>query len=419
MNPKQKEKKAFWILQKLVCQGYKSYYAGGYVRDQLLGLRSKDIDIVTSAKPHQVKKIFKKTIDVGIQFGVVIVVLGRDFFEVSTFRKDGSYYDGRKPTNILFSDEKEDVLRRDFTINGVLYDPIKRQFIDYVGGQKDLQLKLIRAIGDVRARFQEDKLRILRAIRFASRFNYQIEQKTWIAIQEQVDHIWQISPERIRDEISKILMDSYSYRGVLLLKKSGLLFKIFPEFLQVSQKSFQEMLKALSIMQNYSHQLAWATFLYPLIEYSSLKNIHIIHEIALRLRFSHRDEKSLFYIISEQSFFQKIFSIKKSEIIRFLRQKYFWDQLSLYRLYCLAQKKSLHRYYVCQTYFECYQPEFYPLKLINGDDLIEQGFFPGSHFQLILKDIEDAQLDGLIKTRNQALEYIQLKFLLYSKINRV
>ncbi|HSU87489.1 MAG TPA: CCA tRNA nucleotidyltransferase, partial [Terriglobia bacterium] len=217
------------IIRELRKRGHEAYLVGGCVRDMVMGLEPADYDIATSARPEEIVKIFPRTESIGAQFGVILVIYRGHPFEVATFRSDEAYVDGRRPTGVVFTDVKQDVLRRDFTINGLLYDPLDQRVIDYVEGQSDIQAKLVRAIGDPHARFEEDKLRILRAVRFGARLGYEIEPATWEAVRSMAPKIHQVSSERIREELSRILTDGRPARGFRLLDESGLRAEILPE----------------------------------------------------------------------------------------------------------------------------------------------------------------------------------------------
>ena len=221
---------ALKILQQLRDAGHQAYWVGGCVRDLLMGQSPKDYDIATNARPEQVMTLFPRTIPVGAKFGVILVPEEGHSIEVSTFRSDGIYDDGRHPNLVVYSDDpREDVLRRDFTINGMLFDPIEEKILDFVGGQSDLQNKIIRAIGQPRQRFREDKLRLMRAVRFAARLQFQIEKETRLALEEQAGQVVKVSPERIRDELLRILCEGYASRGLHLLEETGLLGYLLPE----------------------------------------------------------------------------------------------------------------------------------------------------------------------------------------------
>src|SRR5499427_6346014 len=217
------------IVKELRSHGHEAYFVGGCVRDMVMKIEPADYDIATSARPEQITRIFPRTETIGAQFGVVLVITRGHPFEVATFRSDEAYIDGRHPSGVVFTDAKQDVLRRDFTINGLLYDPLTNEVIDYVNGRADIDARIVRAIGDPRARFEEDKLRILRAIRFGARLGYTIEQETWNAVRAMAPKIHQVSLERIREELTRILTEGQAARGFRMLDESGLRAEVLPE----------------------------------------------------------------------------------------------------------------------------------------------------------------------------------------------
>src|SRR5436190_6261470 len=217
------------IIRELRRIGHEAYLVGGCVRDMVMGLEPADYDIATSAHPEEIMRLFPRTEPIGVQFGVVLVIYRGHPFEVATFRSDEAYVDGRRPTGVVFTDAKTDVLRRDFTINGLLYDPMEEHVIDYVGGRDDIEARIVRAIGDPQKRFEEDKLRMLRAIRFGARLGYSIEPETWAAVRQMASGILQVSSERIREELLRVLTEGQAARGCRMLHESGLLEPILPE----------------------------------------------------------------------------------------------------------------------------------------------------------------------------------------------
>ncbi len=411
------KKSALRIIKTLTQHDFKAYYAGGSVRDMLLEQPFKDIDIATSAKPHEVMKLFKRTIPVGLQYGVIMVLMDKIPFEVTTFRKDGAYQDGRHPDNIEFTNEKEDVMRRDFTINGILYDPINDKVIDYVDGQKDIQDKVIRAIGDPIQRFQEDKLRMLRAIRFSARLSYTIESGTWNAIQAYCTHINEVSAERIRDELIKILTEGQPSTGIRLLEQSGLLDMVLPEVSQLKNiervdppskvDMFSHTLLLLDQMTKPSKELALAVLLKHVDE-SPAKSI------CGRLKLSSKERSHVLSLIQQQSIFNNLPQMRESELKRFLRQEHFRDHLEYHRLEVLASHGKLDIYNFCVDKLAEYQSKhenlLYPKKIINGNKLIKLGFKPGSHFKSILEDVENLQLEGVLRTEEEAVEYVKTHY---------
>ncbi len=409
------KKSALKIIKTLSQKGFKAYYAGGSVRDMLLKQPFKDIDIATSAKPDEIMKLFKRTIPVGLQYGVVMVLIDRIPFEVTTFRKDGPYHDGRHPDKVEFTDEKEDVMRRDFTINGILYDPITEEIIDYVEGQKDLQNKVIRAIGDPVERFKEDKLRMLRAIRFAARLSYQIELGTWNAIKIYCKNISEVSAERIRDEVIKILTEGQASVGIRLLDQSGLLDIILPEVSrlkdvgQTDDPDFKgdllgHTLLLLDKMEKPSKELGLAVL---------LKHIgwDIAKSVCDRLMLSKKERDHVLTLIQQQQYFIDLPDMRESDLKRFLRQDFFEDHLELHRLEVLASHGSLDTYNFCVNKLVEYQSgdedQLRPDKLVSGDMLIKLGFKPGPYFKRILESAENAQLEGVLETQEEAVEYVK------------
>ncbi len=431
------EKAGTIVVKKLIKHGHIAFFAGGCVRDKLLGLSFKDIDITTSASPDEVIKLFTRTVPVGVQFGVVIVLINRLSFEVATFRKDGIYTDGRHPDSVEFTNEKEDVLRRDFTINGMLYNPLTEEVIDYVGGKQDLNNRIVRAIGDPYTRFHEDKLRMIRAIRFAARFSYQIDQQTWQAIQALHQEISQVSLERIRDELVKILTENNPRVGMELLDQSGLLEVILPEISQlkgIEQPDefhpegdvFEHTLLILENMKKPSKELALAALLHDIgkaktfsrtdrIRFSGHDTVGAVmcKDLCERLKFSNKETDHIVELVEQHMRFMNVKKMRESKLKRFLRQNHFADHLELHRLDCIASHGFLDLYYFCQEKLNDYQSKeenLHPPKLINGATLIKLGLKPGPVFSNILLDIENAQLEGFIKTEEEALNYVQTHY---------
>ncbi len=429
---------AFKIVNKLVVNGYKAYFAGGCVRDKILGLPFKDIDIVTEAKPNDVMGLFRRTIPVGIQFGVIIVIVDGVEFEVATFRKDNSYIDGRHPESIKFSDELEDAKRRDFTINGMFYDPINHKIIDYVDGRKDINNRLIRSIGKPIERFNEDKLRMMRAIRFASRFGYDIEKDTWNAIKLLNKDIVSVSNERVNDELVKILTDNDPKRGIELLYESGLLNIILPEVAKLKgveqPKDFHpegdvfiHTLLMLKNMDNPSRELALAVLLHDVGKPSTISydgrirfNSHdkvgadIAKGVCKRLKLSNKSANRVVDMVAKHMKFMNVQKMRESKLKRFLRMENFSDHLELHRLDCISSHNKLDHYYFCINKLKDYSSEdniiLNPPKLIDGKVLVDMGFKPGPIFKKIFKDVESAQLENSIKTKADAIDFVNSRY---------
>ncbi len=423
------------IVKTLVDKGYTAYFAGGSVRDIVMGIEPKDYDIATDATPDEISKIFKRTILVGAKFGVSIVILDGINFEVATFRSDFDYKDGRHPEKVIFTNEKEDVKRRDFTINGLLYDPLENKVIDYVGGQYDINNKLIRTIGDAHNRFNEDKLRMMRAIRLAVRFGFDIEQKTFEAIVKKAPEILEISKERIRDELIKVLTEGSAGKGIRLLDKTGILQVILPEVIEMKGVEqppdfhpegdvFNHTILTLDLMENPSIELAMGVLLHDIGKPKTFEirdrirfnehtevGIKIADDILKRFKFTNKEIEHILNLIKNHLKFKDVQNMKESTLKRFLRIEKFDEHLELHRLDCLASHGNLENYEYCKKMLkEISTEEIKPKRFITGDDLINVGFTPGPEFKEILDYIEDEQLEGRVKDKNEAMNLIMQKF---------
>jgi tRNA nucleotidyltransferase/poly(A) polymerase len=388
------------IVRELRSRGHEAYLVGGCVRDMVMAIEPADYDIATSARPEEIVEIFPRTESIGAQFGVILVIYRGHPFEVATFRSDEAYVDGRRPTGVVFTDAKQDVLRRDFTINGLLYDPISKEVIDYVAGQADIQAKLVRAIGDPHARFEEDKLRILRAVRFGARLGYQIEPRTWQAVVAMAPRIHQVSSERIREEVCRILTEGRAARGFRLMEESGLRREIFPE------------------VEWTSHIEASLRFLKPgaladfamgvLLHHTPLSNAATIVE---RLKFSRAEMHHILGLIGNLPQFSRVRQMSVAEIKRFFRLNRFEDHVELARIHLMAAGKDLSDVnYVLGRLAAWTDKDIYPEPLITGDDLIAIGFLPGPVFKEILTTVEDAQLEGRLRNRSEALDFVKGRY---------
>lgn len=426
---------AISIVQKLRKKGHEAYFAGGYVRDLLMKRKRTDIDIATNATPDQIIKIFPKTIEVGKQFGVIIVLYKKFQFEVATFRSDFDYKDGRRPTKVKFVTAEEDVKRRDFTINGMLYDPIENKVLDWVGGKKDISKKIICTIGNPADRFCEDKLRILRAVRFASTLSFKIDKKTKDAVKKLSKNIKQISAERIRDELIKIFTGANPDKGLLLLDKTSLLKTILPEVSKmkgIAQPDkfhpegdvFDHTLLMLKLAKNPSCELAFAVLLHdvakPLtmtktdrIRFNEhdIKGAEIAKKIMRRLKFSNAEIKTVYELIKNHMRFMHVKKMRESKIKRFLSMEDFPLHLELHRLDVVGSHGKLDVYNFCKKKLKEYsKAPIIPRPLITGADLIKLGFKPGPIFKNILEFVKDLQLENKIKTKKKALKQVQNKF---------
>ena len=422
-------------LNRLRSAGHEAYLVGGCVRDLIRGVPPGDYDIVTSASPAAVRKIFAHTIPVGMSFGVVLVVEGEDKYEVATFRREDGYVDGRRPTSIILASAEEDVRRRDFTINGLLLDDETGSLLDYVGGLTDIERGVLRTIGDPKQRFAEDHLRMLRAVRFAAYLDYQIDLDTLAAIKVKAGMIRRISAERIREELTKIITRSGARRGLELLAETGLLAEIIPEVAVlngVEQPAlfhpegdvWEHTLKMFDLLPAESEadlRLAWGVILHDVGKavtrtvdergshfYGHVqRGVEIARQIMDRLRFSNEDLETVLALIRCHMLFMSVREMRPSRLKRFLRMPDFLLHLELHRLDCLGSHGMLDNYEFCQTkLIEIPAEELRPQRLITGRDLIEMGFKPGPLFAGILRDMEDAQLNGLISTTDDALQRV-------------
>jgi poly(A) polymerase len=429
---------AISIVRTLQERKHQAYLVGGCVRDLLLGRDPADYDVTTDATPQQVMDIFPQTYAVGAQFGVVLVPDGDGrTVEVATFRSDHGYSDGRHPDEVRFSkDPKEDVQRRDFTINGLLLDPLKDQVLDFVGGQADLHAGIIRAIGEPRLRFTEDKLRMLRAVRFAARFGYKIDPGTFAAIRELAPQIHQVSRERVRDELTKMLTEGHAREAFVLLDESALLREVLPEI--AAMKGVQQppefhpegdvFVHTLLLLKNLPHPcpatLAWGTLLHDVgkpptfrvadrIRFDDHVNVGVkmAEEICRRLRFSSNESEQITALVKNHMRFAHAGGMNPSTLKKFLRMPQFEQHLELHRLDCLASHGDLHSYnFVRAKLAEIPEPALRPKPLVTGDDLIAAGYTPGPRFKEILAAVEDGQLDNRLQDPQQAMEFVRREF---------
>jgi poly(A) polymerase len=438
------------IVRRLREAGHVAYFAGGCVRDMVRRVEPQDIDIATSATPEQVQQLFPKTIPVGAQFGVVLVVEGEHQFEVATFRSDEAYVDGRRPTSVRYGTPEEDAQRRDFTINGLFYDPLTHpsdilrplrgegwgegRVIDYVGGVADIERKIVRTIGAPRKRFAEDKLRMLRCIRFAAGLGFEIEEQTFGALKEMAAQIDVVSAERIRDELIKIFTRSNAGRGLALLDESGLLAQVLPEVAAMKGVAqppefhpegdvFQHTKLMLEVLPpNPSVVLAFAVLLHdvgkpPTFERATDRirfNEHdrvggeIAERILRRLRFSNDDIERIVLCVAEHMRFQHVQEMRPAKLKRILARATFPDELELHRIDCEASHRNLENYEFLRVKAAKLPPEVVqPPPLVRGRDLIALGLKPGPMVGQILREVEELQLEERLKSREEALAFAQ------------
>lgn len=402
--------------------------AGGCVRDLQLGLEPRDYDIATDADPHQVSRIFQSARPVGAHFGVVEVRLAGHVFEVARFRRDLGYSDGRRPDAVEFVDETEDARRRDFTVNGMFWDPLADRLLDYVGGQADLKQKTIRTIGPAADRFAEDHLRMMRAVRLGCRLNWRIDAATFAAIRRSSDDLALVSVERIRDEFVRILTEGGAPLGIRWLIDSGLMTRVVPEVLELDGVAqppeyhpegdvLTHTLIMLGLMRNPSPELAVAVLLHDVGKPRTFRRAdrirfdnhagagaRITNEICLRLRFSGEATRHIVRLVADHHRFMHVREMRTSRLKRFLRMERFDEHLELHRVDCLSSHGNLENYHFCRQALETLEPdEIRPEPLITGRDLIELGYTPGPAFTAVLRAVEDGQLDGSVRDRETAL----------------
>jgi poly(A) polymerase len=444
------------IVRTLRLHGHQAFFAGGCVRDILLRRQPADFDVATDATPPQVMQIFPQTYAVGEQFGVVLVPsevpsevpsaqnaesAGENVsqpIEVATFRSDLGYSDGRHPDEVRFTkDPREDAQRRDFTINGMMLDPATNEILDFVGGQDDLKKGIIRAIGDPHRRFEEDKLRMLRAVRFAARFNYQIDPATLNAIQILAPKIHQVSAERVREELTKMLTEGHARRAFELLDSTKLLPEVLPEIAAMKGVAqppqyhpegdvfVHTLLLLEKLPAGASKTLAWGALLHDVGKPPTFRvapdrirfdghvdvGVRMAAEILRRLRFSNDDTDQILALVNHHMRFGQVQRMNQSTLKKFLRLPAFDEHLELHRIDCLSSHGQLDAYAYAQQQLRTIPPEaIRPTPLITGQDLIEAGYNPGPRFKEILSAVEDAQLEGRLTSHHEAMDYVRREF---------
>ena len=462
------------IIRTLRSRGHQAYLVGGCVRDLLLGREPADYDVATDATPRQVMEIFPQTFAVGEQFGVVLVPAkaettkdtkehegiqrsesssevgtgvgaGRSIdgertavVEVATFRSDIGYSVGRHPDEVRFSrDPREDVQRRDFTINGMMLDPVTNEVLDFVGGREDLKAGVIRTIGEPEDRFAEDKLRMMRAVRFAARFGYRIDVATMAAIQRLAGQIGQVSRERVREELTKMLTEGRAQRAFELLDESGLLQEVLPEisamkgveqppeFHPEGDVFVHTLLLLEKLATGCSKTLAWGALLHDVGKPPTFRvapdrirfdghvevGVKMAAEICRRLRFSNEETDQILALVDNHMRFADVQRMKESTLKKFLRLPGFDEHLELHRMDCLSSNGITESYEYAREKLRALPPEaIRPEPLISGRDLIEAGYEPGPRFKEILGAVEDAQLEGRLASREAAMEFVGREF---------
>jgi poly(A) polymerase len=432
------EKKARAVAARLRSEGHIAYFAGGCVRDMVRGLTPKDFDIATDARPEKVQKLFSHTYAVGAHFGVILVVENGFQFEVATFRSDEAYIDGRHPSAVHFSSPEEDAKRRDFTINGMFYDPVAEEVIDFVGGRADIAAKLVRAIGNPAQRFAEDRLRMLRAVRFATVLDYKIDNETWDALLENSVSINQISAERIREELVRIFLSPNRTRGWDLLESSGLMRAILPEVDAMKgckqPEQFHpegDVFEHTRLMLKFLPEKVSVPLVFSVVFHDVAKprtatidetgrirfNAHdrigaeMTEEIMRRLRFSGHEIEATVEMVRQHMVFKDVPNMRVAKLKRFMARPTFADELELHRVDCEGSHRMLDNYeFLLRKREEFANEPIIPPPLVRGDDLIALGLKPGPRLGEILEAVETQQLEGKLRTREEALDWVKHEY---------
>ncbi len=439
------------VVRRLREAGHEALWAGGCVRDELLGLVPQDYDVATSALPEQVQRLFRRTVAVGMSFGVIEVLGPRTAtgvlkVQVATFRSDVAYSDGRRPDAVVFASAREDALRRDFTINGMFFDPLENRLIDYVGGQDDLRARLLRAIGDPARRFEEDKLRMLRAVRLAARFDLEIEPATAASIRTLAPRITVVSAERIAEELRKLLVDPHRARGMRLFMDLGLAQPVLPELVPMrglpqglprpdapalpppglpgppaandTPDLWEHVLRVLdNLGPAPSFPLAMAALLHDVGKprtvgrtpdrYTFYNHEHVgrrmAGEICERLKLSSEEQKRIEWLVEKHQILSDARQMRPSKLKTLLSHPGIHELLTLHRADAVASGRSTDSVEYCQQLLRQWtKDDLNPPPLLTGEDLIQAGYKPGPLFKKLLDAVREAQLDGTIRTKEEA-----------------
>lgn len=408
IDPAEAREFAKQVVTKLRAAGYESLWAGGCVRDQLLGLEPKDYDVATNALPDQIRDVFgkRRTLPIGAAFGVITVLGPRTAgqIEVATFRRDAAYSDGRHPDSVAFSNAKEDACRRDFTINGLFYDPLSNEIIDYVGGKEDLARKVIRAIGIPEERLAEDKLRMLRAVRFATTLSFEIEQATLRALQEHANELSVVSIERITSEFRRLLTNANRKQGLVLLQDSGLLAKVFPELLAEGD-AWHQTLDCLDSLQDPTFAVATAVLLRELHLADAKKSL--AEAICRRLKLSNEEREGVLLCLKYERTVREARTVSWPVLQRVLINDRIYELISYCETIARVFDGSTDATDFCRQTLARPQSEWNPMPLISGDDLSELEISPGPAYRTLLDAARDAQLNGEISDRAGALALVR------------
>ena len=426
------------IVHRLREAGHQAFFAGGCVRDSLMGKTPHDFDIATSARPEEVQALFPRTVPVGAQFGVVLVVEEGGDYQVATFRSDGTYLDGRHPRSVSFTSPEGDAKRRDFTINGLFYDPVEGKVLDFVGGRGDLESRTLRAIGNPAERFAEDRLRLLRAVRLATVLDFTIEAGTWNALCAGAATIHDVSAERIRDELVKIFAAPQRLRGFDLLDASELLEEILPEILPLKgceqppdfhpegDVFVHTRLMLALLPTGASVPLVLATLFHDLGKPPTMERDHtgrirfnghesvsaqMTEKIMRRLRFSNEEIEATTAMVQNHMVFKDVQNMRVSRLKRFLARPTVEDELELHRIDCLASHGNLDNYEFLKRRREDLANEpLIPQPLLTGHDLIALGWKPGPKFKTVLDAVQVRQLEGILRTRQEAISWVEKEY---------
>jgi poly(A) polymerase len=429
-----KEEKAREILRRLRRSGFIALFNGGCVRDRLLGVPVKDYDIATDARPEVVQRLFDNTVAVGAKFGVIMVIVDGDPFEVATFRADAPYIDGRRPSSVRFGAIEEDAKRRDFTIGGMYYDPFEDRLIDLVGGMRDLRAGIVRAIGNPYDRFEEDHLRVMRAARFAARLNFTIEPETHGAMKLAAPLVPKVSAERIGEEIVRLMTEGGAARGMDIMVETGLMKEVLPEVLPMigceqpanyhpeGDVYVHTRIAVAMLNPGCSESLAFGILFHDVAKPQTRaeRNGKVTYyghteigaamaiDILVRLRRSRAVQERVAYLVKNHLKLTMAPRMRASTLKRMLTEEGFDELLELSRMDALASSSYLGHYHFCRRAMAQMTPiQMRPRRFLSGNDLIGMGFKPGPAFKNILKEVEDLQLDGEIANREAAIEYVR------------
>jgi tRNA nucleotidyltransferase/poly(A) polymerase len=401
-DPARQRAFAFEIAQKLRAAGFEALWAGGCVRDELLGLTPKDYDVATSAAPDQIRDLFgyRRTLPIGASFGVITVLGPREAgqIEVATFRTDAAYSDGRHPDAVTFTTAEHDAERRDFTINGLFFDPIAEKVVDYVGGQQDLKAHIVRAIGDPRSRLSEDKLRLLRAVRFAAAFNFTIAPETLTAIQEMAPEINTVSAERIGMEIRRMLIDPNRATALKLLRVTNLLVHVLPELANLSEAAINETTQVLTALTQPSISLALAALLLP-----APRSPLPAPLLGRRLRYTNKEVDRAVWVLANEPAIAEAPQLPWPKLQRLLSHDGTHELLALHEAIAGPDDPALA---FCRERLAWPAERLNPRPLLDGSTLIHHGLTPGPHFSDLLEQVRDAQLNGEVNSQQEALALV-------------